>query len=128
MHLQPRTPLLLVSIVSALALTACGGGDDAAANSADPASADSTITITAGDMFFEPDQLSADAGTTAIELTNEGQILHNIVIENTGTKVAEAAGGSSDTGTIELEPGTYTFYWDVAGHRQAGMEGTLEVA
>lgn len=79
-------------------------------------------------MFFEPEELSTTAGTIAIELANDGAIVHNLVIEQTGTKVAEADAGTTDTGIVALEAGTYTFYCDVAGHRQAGMEGTLEVA
>lgn len=124
-----RSPVRLLSLgVVALALTACGGGDGASTGAADTAEADSTVSVTAGDMFYEPTTLSTDAGTVAIELVNEGQTLHNLVVESSGTKVAEAEGGASDTGTVELESGTYTFYCDVPGHRQAGMEGTLEVA
>ena len=119
-----RARSLLVTLIAGAALAACGGGGD---NAPDAASADSTISVSAGDMFFEPDQLSTDAGTIAIELTNDGAILHNLVVESSGTKVAEAEAGATDTGTIELDPGTYTFYCDVAGHREAGMEGTLEV-
>lgn len=127
MHHHSRTPLLLAGIAGALALAACsGGGDDDGGAAA--ASADSIVAVTAGDMFFAPTDLSAQAGNIAIELDNEGAIPHNLVIEQTGMKVADAVGRSSDTGTIDLEPGTYTFYCDVAGHRQAGMEGTLEVS
>jgi uncharacterized cupredoxin-like copper-binding protein len=35
--------------------------------------------------------------------------------------------GGSRTLTLNLKPGTYTFYCTVPGHRAAGMEGTLTV-
>ena len=60
-HSPIRT--LVVGIV-VLILTSCSGGDDA--GSTEPADAASTVAITAGDMFFEPEQLSTAAGTIAI--------------------------------------------------------------
>ena len=36
--------------------------------------------------------------------------------------------GGSKTLTLTLKPGKYTFYCTVPGHRQAGMEGTLNVS
>ena len=119
------TRLLLLGAAATIALTACGGGGDGTAT---PDTADTTVTVTAGDMFFDPETLSTESGTIAIELANEGAVVHNLVIEQTGAKVAEADGGATDTGVVALAAGTYTFYCDVAGHRQAGMEGTLEVA
>jgi len=34
---------------------------------------------------------------------------------------------SSATATVDLKPGTCTFYCTVPGHRDGGMEGTLTV-
>lgn len=124
MHHRTLTRTLLLA-VAALVLAACTGGG--AGGTTDPATAKNTVTVVAGDMFFEPAELSIGAGSIAIELVNDGAIVHNLVIEQTGTKVVEAQGGASNTGTVTLEPGTYTFYCDIPGHRQAGMEGTLEV-
>ena len=35
--------------------------------------------------------------------------------------------GDTETLTLNLPAGTYTFYCNVPGHRAAGMEGTLTV-
>lgn len=127
-----RHMLPTLALLTAAALTACSSGDDGGTStdaSAD-ASADAgdAISVTAGDLYFEPTELAASAGTVSVELVNEGDILHNFVIEEAGdTNVAEAAGGATASGSIELEQGTYTFYCDVPGHRSA-MEGTLEVS
>ena len=73
-----------------------------------------------------PDEITA--GSVEVELDNQGAIEHNVVIEELNDeKILDAPGGSTDSGTAEFEPGTYTYYCDVPGHRAAGMEGTLTV-
>ena len=120
----PRT---LTALAATLLLTACGGGDDPAAPSS-VADASGGTDVVAGDLFYEPTELRAGAGEVSITIDNEGSAVHNVVIEEAGdTTVVEAEGGASDTGTIELEAGSYTFYCDIPGHRAAGMEGTLIV-
>ena len=79
-------------------------------------------------MYFEPEDLAADAGSVTIEMDNVGGAEHTFVIEDTDETVVAAAPGAEASGTVQLEAGTYTFYCDVPGHRQAGMEGTLEVS
>lgn len=68
------------------------------------------------------------AGEIEMEIVNEGTIEHNVVIEELDDLVVvEAPGGGTDSGTATLEPGTYTYYCSIAGHRAAGMEGQLAV-
>lgn len=70
----------------------------------------------------------APAGQVSVELVNEGAIEHDVVIEELRDRaVAAAGGGETATGQVGLEPGTYTYYCSVPGHRAAGMEGTLTV-
>lgn len=97
-----------------------GGGGDGGGGPA---------TWVAVDIDYEEAPEEVPAGTVDVELDNQGNIEHNVVIEELDDqKILDAAAGESDSGSVELEPGTYTYYCDVAGHRAAGMEGTLTVA
>ena len=127
--------LLLVLTASVFALSACGGGGSS--SSTTPASTSggggggSTVKISAdpsGALKFEQTDVSATAGSITIDFTNMSSLPHDVKIEGNG-----ASGGtdeitdSSTTATVDLEPGTYTFFCSVDGHRAAGMEGTLTV-
>lgn len=120
---------IVSALVPALLLAACGGGDGPAVDENTGGEAvGATLTVTAGDLFFQPEELDAAAGTITIELVNEGSAPHTFTIVEAGdVTVADAAGGETATGSIDLEAGTYTFYCNVPGHREAGMEGTLTV-
>lgn len=66
-------------------------------------------------------------GDIELTLENEGAIQHTVAIEELNDeRILDAAAGESDTATVTLEPGEYTYYCDVPGHR-ATMEGTLTV-
>ena len=83
-----------------------------------------------GQLSFDTKQLSAKAGSVTITLTNAAPVEHNVAIAE-GSKVLAStptfAGGAKSV-TVKLKPGKYTFYCTVPGHRQAGMEGTLNVS
>ncbi len=102
----------------------CGGGN----GGGEQAAQDGVISIEAGDLYFDPEQVSAQAGTIEFELVNVGAVEHDLVIEEAGdTEVVYAEPGETVTGSIDLEPGTYTYYCSIPGHRPT-MEGTLEVS
>jgi plastocyanin len=126
--LQPdaRPHRLAFVLALALAAAACGGGETATDSAA---AASSSLEVEAGDLYYEPDALTATAGEITVTLDNIGAIEHDFVIEEVGDVdvVGMVAPGESATGTIELEAGTYTVYCSVPGHRAAGMEATLDV-
>ena len=83
-----------------------------------------------GELRYNTKTLSAKAGTVTIVMTNMAPIEHNVTIAQ-GSKVLGATPtftGGSRTLSLKLKPGKYTFYCSVPGHRQAGMEGTLNVS
>jgi plastocyanin len=84
----------------------------------------------AGQLAYDTKQLSAKAGKVTIDMTNMSPVEHDVAVAQGTTVVGQTpvfTGGSKSV-TLNLKPGTYTFYCTVPGHRQAGMEGTLTVS
>lgn len=101
-----------------------GGGHD---ESSDVAGDARRIEVTATSFEFDPDEIRVDAGeNVAIVLTSE-DILHDFTIDELDAHVAADRGETEEGGFTAEEPGRYTYYCTVAGHRDAGMEGTLVV-
>jgi plastocyanin len=85
---------------------------------------------TGGQLLYNTKQLNAKAGKVTIDFANASPVEHNVTIAQGGTVLGSTptfTGGSKSV-TVQLKPGTYTFYCSVPGHRQAGMEGTLTVS
>lgn len=78
------------------------------------------------DNEFSEAPASIPAGEVVIAIRNDGGAPHNVTFEQADVKV-QAAGGQAASDTYELDPGTYTYYCDVPGHRQQGMEGQVTV-
>jgi plastocyanin len=80
------------------------------------------------DIEFAEAPATAPAGELTIAIDNQGNLPHDVAFEGVqGSRpIVHADGGQVDVGTVTLEPGTYTYYCDVPGHR-ATMEGQLEV-
>lgn len=141
---RPTTLLLTVLATSSLVLAACGDdGDDAASTETESGSdhdgsghGDASpvaegareIEVTARSFEFEPDEITVTAGEDiAIVLTSE-DLLHDFTIDELDVHVAADPDDEPAAGGLRAdEPGEYTFYCRVAGHRAAGMEGTLVV-
>jgi plastocyanin len=131
-------PLLLVLTASVLALSACGGGSSSS-STAPPATTagggggggGSTVKISAdpsGALKYQETNVTAKAGSVTIDFTNMSSVPHNVMIEGNGASGGTDTITSSSTSTsVDLQPGTYTFFCSVDGHRAAGMEGKLVV-
>jgi len=82
-----------------------------------------------GALYYVFADATAPAGQIKIESLNEATIDHDIAIEGNGVDEkgeVVSNGGVSEIDT-DLEPGEYTFYCSVEGHREGGMEGQLTV-
>ena len=81
-------------------------------------------------LLFDKEQLVAQSGELVIDFDNPSDIPHNVVIEGEDGDIGGTPQISDDSVTLriaDIEPGEYTFYCSVLGHREAGMEGTLTV-
>jgi plastocyanin len=99
---------------------ASGGGAESVKFEADPG----------GGLAYSSDEASAKAGKVAIEFNNPQAFSHDVAIEDSGGKTigkTDLVSEGSTVATVDLKPGTYTYYCTVPGHREAGMEGTLTV-
>jgi len=71
----------------------------------------------------------AEAGPLTLRSPNESSVDHNIAVEGNGVRELGPVvkdGGVSEI-QVDLEPGRYTFFCSVPGHREGGMEGPLTV-
>lgn len=135
-----KFPRLIASVTAAAAfatiVAGCGDTEDSSSNdsAATTAAGDSsgggtTLEFTAADIKFEETEADAAAGELHVTLKNDGSIEHAWEIEDheDDLRLHVTKNGDTDEGTITLEPGTYTYYCNIPGHRDAGMEGTLTV-
>lgn len=109
---------------------AADAAGDAADDAADAASS-TTVDIPVADegLAYAVTEVEAAAGEITLTSVNDQSVPHNIAIETPeGDVLGEVVtDGGVSTVTATLEPGTYEYYCSVAGHREAGMVGTLTV-
>lgn len=145
-----KLTILLALTLAAIALVACGDDDGttttesgaettgAAAEAEKEAGGageggGSAVEFEAdpeGGLAYTSDEATAEAGNVTIDFNNPQSLAHDVAIEDSGNEQigkTEVITDGEDSTTVELEPGEYTFYCTVPGHREAGMEGTLTV-
>jgi len=135
--------LIAVLVLAALGLAACGSSSDTTSSTSTSAAASTSTTASGGGggtisieadpsgaLAYTSSSLSAPAGSDKVEFNNPASLGHDVVIEDAdGNEVArtDVITGSETSTTADLQPGTYTYFCSVDGHRDAGMEGTLTV-
>jgi len=107
--------------VVSLVLAACGGGGSAAPEPLN-------ITMHAKDIAFDTTTLTAKAGQVVnVTYINDGALDHTFLMDGVVTEQKVAPGATITFSFTAPAAGTYTYYCNVAGHKEAGMTGTLTV-
>ena len=117
------------------ATTATTNTTDTTTTSTKPTSPAAAVTVSMKEYIFIPENLEVKRGTT-LDVKNDGQIAHNLTIENSpdpekaGAKLAATSTflpGKEEKLTVDLNPGKYSFVCTVPGHRDQGMKGRIAV-
>jgi plastocyanin len=142
-----KKALILIAVVAlaGFGLAACGGDDDEDTTAAATATTTTetapagggggarTVDISAaadGSLAFDQTDLTTKAGAVTINFDNPASLTHDVKVEDSsGAELGgtDLVSQGDATATVDLQPGTYTFFCSVPGHREAGMEGTLTV-
>lgn len=89
---------------------------------------EAVVSITAGEGYFDPDVIVVEAGQDVIvEIENVGDATHTFTIDEFAVDVSLAPGEQEEITFTATEEGTFEFYCDEPGHRDAGMYGYLGV-
>jgi len=137
--------MLALGAFAALTLAACGSSSSSS-SSTTAATTSSTSTTAGGGgagesvavaavsgsaLAYQHKTLSAKAGNVSFNCTSPQSLPHHFCLQrSSGQQLGcsgTESGGASDTLSLNLKPGSYTFYCNVDSHEQAGMKGTLTV-
>ena len=125
--------LALVTALFTCLLAGCGGDDDGEKGGrTKTVAAGKAVRVVAREYSFDPKNIVVEGGGGRVKLTlaNKGSLAHNLKVEQGdrelgGTPTFQS--GRSESGTVSLEPGSYTMICTVGNHAELGMRGKLEV-
>jgi plastocyanin len=109
---------LLAGLGLATLLSACGGGSDSTTGPMDTQGS----TVTVGNNFFSPADLSVATGTTVTWSWAPGAVEHNVTFDDGEHSATQSAGSFPRTFSAA---GTYPYHCTI--HGAAVMHGTVTV-
>jgi nitrite reductase (NO-forming) len=119
---------LIVEEGGGAAAPADGGEAPAEGDGGEASGAPTSVDLNMVDIAFEPVDFTIAANTeVTLNLTNSGALPHAFQLEDGSVESSELPGGGTETLTLNLPPGTYSYICPVPGHADAGMVGTITV-
>jgi len=119
LHRNSRGRLLPTALLgAALALTACGGGDDGpgepnggTVQAEGPADAQTATVVSVDGLKYDPGTVEAVVGTLELTHRNASDVPHNLTFDDDALGAIDTVtGGQSKAITLTFsEPGTYVF-------------------
>jgi plastocyanin len=130
------TRAVVAFALAGLVAAGCGGGggggggaSDSVTVTAPPGGGTPSLTIDAHDVYLTPKRVKAPAGKLEIHYVEQGSQQHTLVIDGVkGFKLEVGPGSKEKSAIVDLQPGVYSYYCTIPGHRAQGMQGTITVA
>lgn len=123
--------IVLAALTAAtLALAGCSSAEPTDTGAPEPQETGTIVTVTETEFAITLSDSSLSPGVYTFEISNEGGTAHNFHISGPGVDDASSSSvssGSTTSLTVTLEAGTYTVWCAIGGHRDQGMEATVEV-
>lgn len=117
---------VLVFLVAA-ALLAFGSAGGSGGSPEGGGSGDVTVSMT--EFAFAPDPIVLRAGEASIEVVNDGEVAHDLLVVGLGKGTPDLAPGQSMVLDLSDQPaGTYRVVCDLPGHTEAGMVTQLTLS
>ena len=128
----------LIFIAAAVTLAGCSSPSSNPATTSVPSTSPATaaaapgtaMTVTESEFTITLPSKSLSAGTYTFKVTNKGKFAHDLVVDGPGVQdktSAIVAPGSTGDLTVTLQKGSYEFYCSVDGHKDMGMDVTVQV-
>ena len=99
----------------------------------EPQSQINRLGVKAVEYSYTLSRPEVSAGEVTVELNNQGEDPHNLVLEHEGSadltqEIPATPSVSQESANFTLSPGTYRLYCSLYKHEAKGMEATLVVA
>ncbi|HVR78371.1 MAG TPA: multicopper oxidase domain-containing protein [Acidimicrobiia bacterium] len=85
-----------------------------------------TVNVSLTEFAVQGD-FEIESGPTRFEVSNDGSVVHNLMLEGGPSTPDLNAGATASLDVGSLSPGSYVIFCSIAGHREAGMEAALTV-
>jgi len=141
--LRTRRLVLIVPLTATLAFAACGGSSSpsdspstspssGSGGSSGPAGGATAVKETEYKLNPTNATVTLKGATAAIEVSNDGKIVHALALEKAGPGGKDIESGNIQPGAskslkLKLKPGTYEWYCPIDGHKKLGMVGKITV-
>jgi VCBS repeat-containing protein len=134
MRTTSRITWLAVGAAASVAVAGCssskGGGPSTSAPAGGSSAAGTTVQVTEKDFSISLPSKTLTAGSYTFQVNNTGSASHNLTVEGRGVSdkaTSTIDPGSSGQVTVTLQQGSYELYCSIDGHKDRGMDLTVQV-